>query len=66
MKIKEIIKHTQRPKLYEKGSAVMWTDPYISKQVLQIHLHPDIDLGSRKHSTIKSTVDWLLAQTTKK
>lgn len=62
MNIQEIISKTQKPALYEKGSATMWTDPYISQQVLQIHLHPDIDLGSRKHSTIKSTVEWVLAQ----
>jgi ubiquinone/menaquinone biosynthesis C-methylase UbiE len=63
MNIKEIISKTKKPPIYEKGSAVMWTDPYISQQALQIHLHPDIDLGSRKHTTIKSTVEWLLAQT---
>lgn len=63
MTILEIIKKSNKPSLYEKGSAVMWTDPYISQQILQIHLHPDIDLGSRKHSTIKSTAEWLLSQT---
>jgi len=65
MDIKEIIKQTQKPALYEKGSAVMWTDPHISEQLLQIHLHPDLDLASRKYSTIKSTADWVLAQTNK-
>jgi len=65
MNIQELIKQTQKPALYEKGSAVMWTDPYISQQVLQIHLHPDIDLGSRKHTTVDSTVEWILAQTDK-
>lgn len=65
MKIKELIQQTKKPSLYEKGSAVMWTDPYISKQLLQIHLHPELDLASRKFSTIKSTADWVLAQTSK-
>ena len=65
MNIQEIIKQTQKPALYEKGSAVMWTDPHISEQLLQIHLHPDLDLASRKYSTIKSTADWVLAQTNK-
>lgn len=65
MEITDIIAKTQKPKLYEKGSAVMWTDPYISQKVLQIHLHPEIDLGSRKHSTIKSTVEWVLSKTSK-
>lgn len=65
MNVKQLVSKTQKPSLYEKGSAVMWTDPYISQQILQIHLHPDIDLGSRKHSTIKNTVEWVLAQTGK-
>ncbi|WP_281612720.1 class I SAM-dependent methyltransferase [Flammeovirga sp. SubArs3] len=38
----------------------MWTDPYISKQLLQIHLNPDIDLASRKQSSIEKTVNWIL------
>lgn len=65
MNISEIINQTEKPVLYEKGSKLMWTDPYISQQVLQIHLHPDIDLGSRKHTTIESTVEWIFAQTKK-
>ncbi|MCG8410933.1 MAG: class I SAM-dependent methyltransferase [Bacteroidales bacterium] len=60
MKINELIRYNQKPKLYEKGSAVMWTDPHISEQLLQIHLHPELDLASRKLTTIKSTVDWVL------
>jgi len=66
MKITDILSKAQKPKLYEKGSAVMWTDPYISKQLLQIHLNEEIDLGSRKKSTIQRTVDWMLQQTDKK
>lgn len=38
----------------------MWTDPYISKQLLQIHLNPDIDLASRKKPSIEKTVKWIL------
>ena len=49
--MKELLKYAMRPDLYEKGSAVMWTDPYISKQLLQIHLNPDMDLASRKYSS---------------
>jgi ubiquinone/menaquinone biosynthesis C-methylase UbiE len=60
MNIKDIIQHAERPALYEKGSAVMWTDPYISKQLLEIHLNPEIDLASRRMSTVKSTAEWIL------
>ncbi|GET34324.1 hypothetical protein PbJCM13498_31870 [Prolixibacter bellariivorans] len=65
MKIIDILAKVQKPALYEKGSAVMWTDPYISKQLLEIHLNEEIDLGSRKKSTIQQTVDWMLQQTDK-
>lgn len=60
MKIIELINTTARPNLYEKGSAFMWTDPHIAKQLLQVHLNPDIDLGSRKKSTIEKTAKWVL------
>lgn len=65
MKITDILAKAQKPALYEKGSAVMWTAPYISKQLLKIHLNEEIDLGSRKKSTIQQTVDWMLQQTYK-
>ncbi|UJH67478.1 class I SAM-dependent methyltransferase [Allomuricauda sp. SCSIO 65647] len=60
MDINEIIKKVTKPNLYEKGTSFMWTDPYISKQLLQVHLNPDIDIGSRKKSTIEKTAQWIL------
>jgi SAM-dependent methyltransferase len=62
----DLLKFAIRPALYEKGSAVMWTDPYISKQLLQIHLNPDMDLASRKYSSIVSTAKWVLDKASKK
>jgi len=64
--MKALLKYTGRPELYEKGTAVMWTDPYISEQLLQIHLNPEMDLASRKYSTIESTAAWVLSKTLKK
>lgn len=61
--MKDLIKYAAKPELYEKGTAVMWTDPYISKQLLQIHLDPDLDLASRKYSSIEITANWVLSQT---
>ncbi|MEO1257321.1 MAG: class I SAM-dependent methyltransferase [Bacteroidota bacterium] len=60
MKITEIVSLVEKPSLYEKGTSFMWTDPYISKQLLQIHLNPDSDLASRKKSTIEKTAQWIL------
>ena len=60
MNIQKIIASTRQPKLYEKGNAKMWTDKHISQQLLQVHLNEDMDLASRKMSTIETTVDWIL------
>lgn len=60
MKITEIISQSEKPKLYEKGTSLMWNDEHISKQLLNIHLNANIDLGSRKKSTIKKTAKWIL------
>ncbi len=60
MNLTELISLTEQPNLYEKGTAFMWTDSHISKQLLQIHLNPDIDLASRKKSTIEKTATWIL------
>ena len=48
MKIADIINNSSKPKLYEKGDSVMWTDSHISKQLLDVHLNEHIDLASRK------------------
>lgn len=60
MKIAEMILKAKKPELYERGTSFMWTDKHISKQLLNIHLNPDIDLGSRKRSTIEKTANWIL------
>ncbi len=62
MKINEIAEYTQKPKLYEPGNAIMWTDPHISKQLLEVHLSDQTDLASRKPETIRKTIDWILSQ----
>lgn len=61
MKISNIILESARPEIYEKGSAVMWTDQYISKQLLETHLNSELDLASRKPETIIKTIDWILS-----
>ena len=61
MDIKSILQ-AHKPKLYEKETAVMWTNDYISTQLLEIHLNSDIDLASRKEETIDSTVQWILGK----
>ncbi len=60
MNVTDIITKSAKPEIYEKGSAFMWTDEHISKQLLDVHLNPEIDLASRKESTIVKTANWIL------
>ncbi|TKG97244.1 class I SAM-dependent methyltransferase [Puteibacter caeruleilacunae] len=60
MKVTDIIIKSAKPTLYEEGTSFMWTDEHISKQLLNIHLNPEIDLASRKESSIIKTASWIL------
>lgn len=56
MDIKAIINNLDQAKPYVKGTAVMWTDPYIGKFLLEAHLNPDIGVASRTSADIDNTV----------
>ncbi len=57
MNIKKLINTARKPEIYTPGTAVMWVDEYISTQLLATHLSQDIELASRKETTITSTVE---------
>jgi SAM-dependent methyltransferase len=38
----------------------MWTDEYISKQLLKMHLDPEVDSASRKPESIHRTIEFIL------
>ncbi|HNS57145.1 MAG TPA: class I SAM-dependent methyltransferase [Smithellaceae bacterium] len=59
MNILKLFNITKRPKVYETGSSTMWTDPYISKQLLKYHLASDNDMASRSNEKIELIVDWI-------
>ena len=59
MELKDTIEYCGDIKLYEKGSAVMWTDEYISKQLLKAHLDPGTDAGSRNKNKIEKLCRWM-------
>lgn len=63
MDISNILSQTEHPKLYQRGSATMWTEEYISHQLLAIHLNSELDLGTRKMSTVEKTSAWILEKT---
>jgi len=48
-----------RPKLFEKGTAILWDNAHISKNMLKAHLDPDTDAASRKSAIIDSTSNWI-------
>lgn len=59
MDINKLFKAFVKPAVYEPGDAVMWTDPYIARQLLEIHLNPDIDAASRKPQSIEKTLEFI-------
>lgn len=59
MNFTQLLNSNTKPKIFSKGTSVMWTDEHISKQLLDIHLNPDIDLASRKKTSIDKTLDWV-------
>ena len=62
IKLEELAKLSTKPDIYTKGTASMWNDEHISTYLLEAHINPDIDVASRKQSTINKTVDWILRQ----
>lgn len=40
----------------------MWTDPHISKALLDIHLSQETDLASRKIPAVEAALDWIMAK----
>lgn len=50
------------PAIYEKGTDNIWTDSYISSQLLQAHLDPEFDGASRKKTFIDASVRWIEQQ----
>jgi SAM-dependent methyltransferase len=40
----------------------MWTDPHISKQLLEMHINPNNDMASRSRAKIEYLTGWILKQ----
>jgi len=54
---------TKKPELYSIYTAKeLWTDPYISQQMLTAHLDPHSDKASRNHRFIESSTAFLAAR----
>jgi SAM-dependent methyltransferase len=59
MDLNKLIKLSKKPSLYEPGDAMMWTDPYLSKQLLKVHLDPQLDSATRKPESIRKTLNFI-------
>ncbi len=56
----ELKKINARPKPFEFYTASdLWTDEYISEQMLSYHLNEDVDLSSRNVKFIDRSVEWI-------
>jgi len=59
MDIENIRRLQEKPALFTPGDAQFWIDPYISRQLLKVHLDPSTDAASRSPETVRKTVDWI-------
>lgn len=62
MDFSNLINLQVKPQPFFPGDSLLWTDPYISSQMLKAHLDPESDAASRKPETILKTVNWLVDQ----
>lgn len=66
MDIIKLSSYTKKPALFDYGNSVMWTDPYISKNLLECHLDAGNDLASRQPEKVTSIVNWIFDNINKK
>lgn len=51
-----------RPKPFEFYTAEeLWSDEHTSQKMLEFHLNEQIDISSRKHEFIDTSVDWIIS-----
>ncbi len=57
---KELKKINSHPKPFEFYTASnLWTDEYLSDQMLSYHLNEEVDLSSRNAKFINRSVEWI-------
>jgi len=52
-----------KPEIYEKSTDKFWDDEYISNQMLNLHLNPDIESASKTKETIEAEADFIIKST---
>jgi 2-polyprenyl-3-methyl-5-hydroxy-6-metoxy-1,4-benzoquinol methylase len=59
MDLDKLQRAAERPPHYEPGDSVMWTDPHVSKKLLELHLNPELDSASRSQQSINKTLEFI-------
>lgn len=58
--LKEVKAFSAYVRPFEKYTAIdLWTEPYMAKQILKVHLDPDHDGASRNHRFIGQSAQWI-------
>ncbi len=55
----KIFEYAKKPALYAKSTCAFWDDDHISKGMLEAHLHPEWDAGTRAISFVDQSVLWI-------
>ena len=55
----ELNKFLAKPELYAVGTHSVWTDEYVSAQMLEAHLNPQWDAATRRFEFIDRSVEWI-------
>jgi len=59
-----VLKNTiQQPYIFEKGTDKFWEDEYVSEQMLNFHLNPDIEAASKTKETIDAETSFIIKST---
>ncbi len=58
-----IQKLTSKPKIFVKGSDNLWDDPYVSKQMLEVHLNEEYKSASKPFKTIRMESEFIIKYT---
>lgn len=58
--ITQLTELQNKPDPFTPGEPLFWDDPYISSQMLNAHLNPNIEAASRHPETIDNSVKWMV------
>jgi len=57
--VSQLIALQQKPEPFTPGEPLFWNDPHISRQMLKVHLDPNVEAASRNPGIIDRSVNWI-------